>query len=106
MQYHFYLVIYSEFQVYFIACMSSICFIWYHAIMLHDERALNFTSLIYFLLSASIWHDSCLILSFDVIDYSFDWFCFTGHAQNKKEIKLQNIEISLDWKVSMVMVHS
>ena len=48
MQYHFYLVIYSEFQVYFIACMSSIRFIWYHAIMLHDERALNFTSLIYF----------------------------------------------------------
>ena len=59
-----------------------------------------------FLLSASIWHEHCLILSFDVIDYSFDWFCFTGHAQNKKEIKLQNIEISLDWKISMVMVHS
>ena len=41
-----------------------------------------------FLLSASIWHEHCLILSFGVIDYSFDWFCFTGHALNEKEIKL------------------
>ena len=58
-----------------------------------------------FLLSASIWHEHCLILSFDVIDYSFDWFCFTGHAQNKKEIKLAKHE---NWPrlKSKLIVHS